>query len=188
MRLNDLLPKTYEYRGDEIEIDLTFDNILDIFDVLKSKDLFEVEMAELSMILLFGADRILPEDYPAVFNDVFETYLKTDEEEIIEYDLAGNPMPSDKIDKEGVIDLEQDAEYLFASFMQAYKINLYEAQGSLHWLEFKALLNGLPEDTIIKQIIHIRTWEPSKDDPQEYKEKMKKLQSYYRIKDKEEVD
>ena len=111
-----------------------------------------------------------------------------DEEEIIEYDLAGNPMPSDKIDKEGVIDLEQDAEYLFASFMQAYKINLYEAQGELHWLEFKALLNGLPEDTIIKQIIHIRTWEPGKDEPQEYKEKMKKLQSYYRIKDKEEVD
>ena len=84
MRLNDLLPKTYEYRGDEIEIDLTFDNILDIFDVLKSKDLFEIEMAELSMILLFGADRILPEDYPADFNDVFETYLKTEEEEIIE--------------------------------------------------------------------------------------------------------
>lgn len=188
MRLNDLLPKTYEYRGDEIEIDLTFDNILDVFDILKSKDLFEIEMAELSMILLFGADRILPEDYPAVFNDVFETYLKTDEEEIIEYDLAGNPMPTDKIDKEGVIDLEQDAEYLFASFMQAYKINLYEAQGELHWLEFKALLNGLPEDTIIKQIIHIRTWEPGKDEPQEYKEKMKKLQSYYRIKNKEEVD
>ena len=55
LRLNDLLPKTYEYRGDEIEIDLTFDNILDIFDFWGKSKGFIHEMAD--MILFGGSYR-----------------------------------------------------------------------------------------------------------------------------------
>lgn len=179
MRLNDLLPATYEYNEEEIEIDLSFDNILDIFDVLKMIELSEYHRAELCLTLLFGEDIIEDGDIINVWNEVFELYLDSTKEEMIKYDLAGNPMPTKK--EEPLIDLSQDAEFLYASFVQAYGINLIKEQGKLHWYEFKALLNGLPEDTIIKQIIHIRSYEPGEHDSGEYKKQMKDLQDFYRL-------
>ena len=179
MRLNDLLPQTYNYNEEEIEIDLSFDNILDIFDVLKMFELSEYHRAELCLTLLFGEDIIEDIDIINVWNEVFELYLDSTKEEMINYDLAGNPMPAKK--GEPLIDLDQDAEYLYSSFIQAYGINLIQEQGKLHWYEFKALLNGLPENTIIKQIIHIRSYEPEEHDSKEYKKQMQDLQDFYRL-------
>lgn len=179
MRLNDLLPNTFTYCGEEVLIDLSFDNVLDVFDVLGMKELPELYRAELCLVLLFGEDVINSEDTIKIYNEVFDLFLGTDSNNRIKYDLAGNPMPTKK--EEPLIDLSQDAEFLYASFVQAYGINLIKEQGKLHWYEFKALLNGLPEDTIIKQIIHIRSYEPSKHDSEEYKKQMKDLQDFYRL-------
>ena len=179
MRLNDLLPQTYKYNEEEIEIDLSFDNILDIFDVLKMVELSEYHRAELCLTLLFGEDVIEDVDIIDVWNEVYELYLDSTQEELVKYDLAGNPMPTKKV--EPLIDIDQDAEYLYSSFIQAYGINLIKEQGRLHWFEFKALLNGLPENTIIKQIIHIRSYEPGEHDSAEYKKQMQDLQDFYRL-------
>ena len=179
MRLNDLLPKTYEYKELEIEIDLTFDNVLDLFDVLKMIELSEFHRAELCLVLLFGDGVIEPEDAIEVWNDIFDRFLDSTKGVVVRYDLAGNKMPTKT--SEPLIDLDQDAEYLYSSFIQAYGINLIQEQGKLHWFEFKALLNGLPENTIIKQIIHIRSYEPGEHDSTEYKEQMQGLQDFYRL-------
>ena len=182
MRLNDLLPEAYEYKDEEIPIDLSFDNVLDIFDAIKLVELFEFDRADIGITLLFGENVIELEDIVVVWNDIFDIYINPKEKEVVKYDIAGNPMPSKKTDSdEPAIDLEQDAEYIYASFMQTYKIDLMEQQGKMHWWKFKALLNGLPEDTLIKQIIHIRTYEPSKHDSDEYKEQMRDLQDFYRL-------
>ena len=140
MRLNDLLPKTYEYRDLEIEIDLTFDNVLDLFDVIGLKELSEFHRAELCLVLLFGDGVIEPEDTVEVWNDVFDRFLDSTKEEVVQYDIAGNKMPTKA--SEPLIDLDQDAEFLYSSFIQAYGINLIQVQGKLHWYEFKALLTG----------------------------------------------
>jgi len=55
-----------------------------------------------------------------------------------------------------VLDFEKDGDYIYASFMQAYKIDLIEEQGRLPWKKFLYLFNGLPADTKIKQIMRIR--------------------------------
>ena len=179
MRLNDLLPKTYKYKGQEIEIDLTFDNVLDLFDVIGMEELSEFHRAKLCLVLLFEDDVIEPEDTIEVWNDIFDRFLVSTKEEVVRYDIAGNEMPTKK--EEPLIDLDQDAEYLYSSFIQAYGIDLIQEQGKLHWLKFKALLNGLPENRIIKQIIHIRSYEPGEHDSKEYKKKMKELQDFYRL-------
>ena len=184
MRLNDLLPDTFTYNDEEISIDLAFDNILDVFDILKMKELPEFNRAELSLVLLFGEDVIDFEDTIEVYNQVFDLFLNTkDDHKPVRYDIAGNPMPEKEDDKGDVplIDLSQDAEFLYASFIQAYGINLIKEQGKLHWYEFKALLNGLPEDTIIKQIIHIRSYKSGEHDSKEYKKQMEDLQDFYRL-------
>lgn len=179
MRLNDLLVTTYEYKGNEIPIDLSFDNVLDVLDVMSTEGLYEFQLAEMCLILLFGEDVIDMEDYFIVWNDVHDQFLNPEKDEYIEYDLKGNPMPKKKEKK--LIDLDKDAEYIYASFVQTYGIDLFEQQTKMHWFKFKSLLNGLPENTIMKQIMQIRRWEPSKGESEEYKKAMREMQEIYSL-------
>jgi len=52
-------------------------------------------------------------------------------------------------------DFRIDAGRIFASFMQAYHIDL--TKESFHWWIFLELFRALPEETIIRKIIDIRT-------------------------------
>lgn len=62
--------------------------------------------------------------------------------------IRKNPMPA--------LDFEEDGDYIYASFMQDYHIDLIEEQGRLPWKKFLYLFNGLSADTKIKQVMHIR--------------------------------
>lgn len=191
MRLNDRLLSAYEYKGIEYPIDLTFDNVLDIFDVLADEDLDDYDKAETSLLYLFDGEHldpematIAPEDAVDVWNDIFENYVSVTDKEVADYDLQGNPMPKKEMKK--LINIEKDAEFIFSSFQQAYRINLFEEQGRMHWHEFQALLNGLPENTIFKRIIQIRAWEPSKHESKEYRKSMSELQEIYSLEEEQE--
>ncbi len=181
MRLNDPLVTSFVYDDKEYTIDLAFDNVLDVFDVLSDDILRDYEKAEISLELLLGEQDYEPSI--GLWNYVYQNFIEIKNKQPVQYDLKGNPMPVQDEDSERVIDLEQDAEYIYASFRQAYGMNLYEQQGKLHWHEFKALLNGLPSDTIMQRIIQIRMWKPSKHESNEYKENMRKLQKIYALDD-----
>lgn len=185
MRLNDNLIASFEYRGKEYSIDLSFDNVLDVFDALADKELRDIEKIDICLELLL--DESVEEDIVELWNYIYDEFIMIKVNKPIEYDLKGNPMPTMEEDEEGsFIDLEQDAEYIYTSFIQAYNINLYKEHGKLHWHEFKALLNGLPSNTIMQRIIQIRMWKPSKHEPAEYKESMKKLQKIYTLEELEQ--
>lgn len=51
-------------------------------------------------------------------------------------------------------DFEQDADLIRAAFMQEYGVNLWRDR--LHWLEFSALLAGLPEGSRYSDVLGIR--------------------------------
>lgn len=53
-------------------------------------------------------------------------------------------------------DFERDANLIYAGFYAAYGINLCTIE-FLHWWEFMALLEGLPESTQMSQVMHYRT-------------------------------
>ena len=55
--------------------------------------------------------------------------------------------------------MKHDGAYIFASFMQAYRIDLIEEIGKLHWKKFNALIVGLPEGTKFVEVIKIRSYE-----------------------------
>lgn len=178
MRLNDPLVTSFIHEGKEYKIDLAFDTVLDVFDVLSDGELREYEKADICLRLMLGDCDATVE----LWNYVYEQFIKVERRQAIEYDLKGNPMPVSEDDgDEQFIDLEQDAEYIFASFRQAYGMNLYEQQGKLHWHEFQALLNGLPSNTIMQRIIQIRMWKPSKGESSEYRETMRKLKRAYAL-------
>ena len=179
MRLNDPLVTEFEFDGETYAIDLAFDNVLDAFDVLADEDLRDYERAQVCLSLLIDKP-CSREMVIGLWNHIYDYFIHTKEKQSIEFDRKGNPLPVQKEHKQ-VIDFEKDTDYIFASFQQAYNINLYKEQGKLHWYEFKALLNGLPSDTMMQRIIQIRLWEPSKGDSEETKQAMRELQRTYAL-------
>lgn len=180
MKLNDPLITSIEFENKKYNIDLSFDNVLDVFEVLSDDTFRKLEKAKIALELLL--DESVEENVIELWSYIYHNLIKTEDKQSIQYDLKGNPMPTTEEDEDvKFIDLEQDAGYIYASFIQAYNINLYKEHGKLHWYEFKSLLNGLPSDTIMQRIIQIRMWKPSKHESSEYKESMRKLQKIYEL-------
>lgn len=60
-----------------------------------------------------------------------------------------------------IIDFALDSPYIYASFMQAYHIDLLET--NMHWYKFNALFLGLPNDTKICEIMQARAYKKCED-------------------------
>ncbi|HEQ1429385.1 TPA: bacteriophage Gp15 family protein [Streptococcus pyogenes] len=190
MKLNDPLVESFEFRGEICPIDLSFNKVLDVFDVIDDDFLNEAEKCFLCLDILL--DRT---DLPFTYAVDLWVYIKTnfidaERPEKPQLDIKGNPMPvvKEKEDNKKVIDLSLDAEFIYASFRQAYQINLLKEQNRLSWIEFKALLNALPDDTVMQRIIAIRQWEDDGEGSKKYRDNMRKLKAKYSLDDGEEED
>jgi len=81
--------------------------------------------------------------------------------------------------KEEIYNFTYDEPKIYASFMQQYGRNIREED--IHWWDFKALFDGLNEDTEMKKVISIRATDLSKIKDKEQKEYYKKLKRAYKI-------
>ncbi|HHL9871610.1 TPA: bacteriophage Gp15 family protein [Streptococcus pyogenes] len=190
MKLNDPLVESFEFRGEIYSINLSFNKVLDVFDIIDDDFLNEAEKCFLCLDILL--DRT---DLPFTYAVDLWVYIKTnfidvERPEKPQLDIKGNPMPvvKEKEDNKKVIDLSLDAEFIYASFRQAYQINLLKEQNRLSWIEFKALLNALPDDTVMQRIIAIRQWEDDGEGSKKYRDNMRKLKAKYSLDDGEEED
>lgn len=172
----------------EFPLNLSFDNVLRLFEMWRDEDVPEFVKPHFGIRILTGEtlEDFTVEEMSEVFNEVFEEHisLSTVEDNHVEYDLAGNPMKttaSNGKQEQAPYDIRYDGDYIYASFLQAYGIDLFDVQGELHWRKFNALLSGLPEGTKLMEVIKIRKWKPQKGDSSEYKEEMRRLQKDYAL-------
>nr|DAO20691.1 MAG TPA: hypothetical protein [Caudoviricetes sp.] len=173
---------------EEFPLNLSFDNILRLFEMWRDEDVPEFVKPHFGIRILTGEtlDDFTVEEMSEIFNEVFEEHISLSEVEDnhVEYDLAGNPMKttaSNGKQEQAPYDIRYDGDYIYASFLQAYGIDLFDVQGKLHWKKFNALLSGLPEGTKFMEVIKIRKWKPQKGDSAEYKEEMRRLQKDYAL-------
>lgn len=173
---------------EEFPLNLSFDNVLRLFEMWRDEDVPEFVKPHFGIRILTGEtlEDFTVEEMSGVFNEVFEEHisLSTVEDNHVEYDLAGNPMKttvSNSGQEKAPYDIRFDGDYIYASFLQAYGIDLFDVQGKLHWKKFNALLSGLPEGTKFMEVIKIRKWKPQKGDSAEYKEEMRRLQKDYAL-------
>lgn len=61
-----------------------------------------------------------------------------------------------------IYDFEQDADYIYAAFMEQYKIDLADID-YLHWWKFKSLFYGLNKDIQLSKIMFYRSIELTDD-------------------------
>lgn len=82
-----------------------------------------------------------------------------------------------------LMDFEADSDYIYASFKQAYGMDLIKERGKLSWKNFCELLDGLPEKTKLKEVMRIRAMdipEPTKYNQKE-RQSIMELKAYYAL-------
>jgi len=77
-------------------------------------------------------------------------------------------------------DYEQDANLIYAAFYAVYGISLTTVE-FLHWWEFLALFEGLPENTLIKRVMYWRTVNMS-ELPKEERKHVRKMRRLFALK------
>ncbi|EPU1811100.1 bacteriophage Gp15 family protein [Listeria monocytogenes] len=190
----------YEYEGKEYKLDLAFDNVLRVIELTEDNSLSDVFRANLAIDVLFVDDMPWPrsneedeyaniEEKSLVLIDIFTNYIVKENDDGLLYDIDGNKMPSgtnnnDDAEEIASYSLTQDADYIYASFLQDYNIDLLDSRGKMHWYKFRALLESLRDDTTIKTIIGIRQAElPSGKGTEKERNELIKLKNRYKLKD-----
>ena len=179
--------------GDDVyPLNIAFNKVLKVMELINDDEFEDIYKPYLAIQIFTDVDfteALTPEQATAIFKLIFEEHIRIipakDSSPVL--DLAGNPIKS-KIrsrsqseDGERLFSLKYDAEYIYSSFMQAYGLDLIDAQNTLHWKKFNALLNGLPSDTKFAEVLKIRSYKPQKGDSKKYKESMKQLKKEYAL-------
>jgi len=80
------------------------------------------------------------------------------------------------------LDYEKDSKYIFADFFSIYGIRLTDSAVKLHWWEFSAMLECLPEKCRICKIMYYRTAD-TRGMGKEQKKFIQKMKELYKLED-----
>jgi hypothetical protein len=175
----------FEIKGQVFQVDMSYDNILLLFEMFDDVELLEYEK-------IFIALQLLVDDYKNLLSvidpqeeayDLFKYVLR----EFLEIDLESR---QDEESEESapnvkIYDYQRDAELIYASFFAVYRIDLDDVKGKMHWKKFQALLHHLDDNSPFKQVIGYRTMKvPSeKDSSAEYRQHVMKMKRMYSLED-----
>lgn len=156
-------------------INPAFDIVLEVQKLYKEDTLTEFEKIDQALKMLvrnkWNLRLLNPEEKQKLLSVITQKYVEVEKRP----QIKKSPFP--------VLDFEKDGDYIYASFMQAYRIDLIEEQGRLPWKKFLYLFNGLPADTKIKQIMRIRQMPVPEYNGKNSKEiqEINEMKSYYAL-------
>lgn len=152
-------------------INAAFDIVLDVQRLYREElpDMVKLNQA-LKMFGIGKPEKIDLQTRADLLNDIYKNCINTKQRPPVKQQLP-------------VFDFEEDAEYIYASFMLDYGIDLIDAQGQLHWKKFIALFQGLSEQTKIREVMKIRSMEVPRYDGHNQKQiqEIQELKSYYAL-------
>jgi hypothetical protein len=172
--LIDELPKKVEIEGEECEINTDYRNVLLYFRALKDEELEESDKLEIAIKLFF---KTAPKNIEEAINYINEEYIVCSESQVSM--RRRNKIKRSAEKEKLVFDFEQDGILIYVSFMQEYGIDLRKEK--MHWYVFKALFDGLGEETALRRVIEFRRMKP-KDMPRERRIELLELQRELSIK------
>ena len=134
MKLQDRLPDGVTVDGRFYRLDFDFRNVLRMMGELTREDVMPEAREYNALRCLTRRPRNVSKVLAAVRELLFEKPPKRDAPR--------------------VTDFVQDAGMIRAAFRQAYGIDLYRDR--LHWIEFRELLNAIPEGSRYSEVVGIR--------------------------------
>jgi hypothetical protein len=152
----------FEYKGDTYHVDMMFDNILLLFEMFDDESLLDISKIDLALEMLIDEYEAIEfetiDDMVELFQYVMKTFLEIDLSEQ-EQDNKNDQkdMQQEVETKKKFMDYSKDADIIYASFISAYNIDLFEQHGKMHWKKFRALVSHLDDNSKLKQVIGYRT-------------------------------
>lgn len=160
----------------EIKVSLFFDDVLRAIELYQDKLISDYEKWDI-LAEIFAADY---EDYEHMSPFEKITFVQAVLKKFLS-DKEGNAEGAERQEKH--YDILQDAEFIYASFLFDYNMDLAEQQGRLHWRKFIALLNGLSEKTKFREVVSIRSQKITRDMSKEQAANLRRLQQIYKLKE-----
>lgn len=161
------------YRRKKYRINCSYDIVLSVRRLFKDRRITEKDKCVIALNLFCKEHkwRFLPGKY------------RTELLNLIVKEMVQLPYRPARQTGIKVIDFDLDSDYIYASFLQAYGMDLIEEIGRLHWKSFMALFSGLPEGTKMKEVMKIRSAELPSPTKYNYKERINlmELKSYYAL-------
>lgn len=178
LSLTNNLNNEFWYDGKKYPINLSFDNVIRFYELLDDEHFKDSEKVSVAFEMFFGFKTKDPDFAVAAFQQI-NHYISSspygNDVDKSSTDMSGN---TDYVQK--YYSFKQDAEAIYASFLEQYGIDLIKEQGVMHWDEFKALFAGLGPKTYFKRIVDIRTRDTSNLQGQELTDVLE-AQSYYEL-------
>lgn len=172
-----------DFAGEWLAVDLSFDVVLNVLGLLADGELEFGRKVEEVLALLVPDFAF----WDCKLIDQCELFLLLVERFIV-------PTLEDKAESSGgqtkkAMDFDKDAGLIYASFYQAYGIDLFDMQGKLHWVKFQELLKHLPGETAFKEVVNYRLMAvPStKEASRDYIDHVKKMKALYSLESDQEL-
>lgn len=180
LSLTDNSQDEIKHNGHVYVPNLCFDNVLQFYKLMDDDDVSQSDKVLFAFESFYGREAL-----EQIINDEDVDFLVEAVQIVTEYINEGSYGQGGTGNGNNTPDRSfsyiQDAEMIYAGFMQQYGIDLVEQQGKMHWDKFKALLHGLTDKTLFKQIIQIRETETSGIEDQKELQHVQELQSYYAL-------
>lgn len=172
--LTDQIGTVLRYRNRNYNVCCSFDVVLEVQRMYKDDRLTDMDKVNQALSMLTTNKvkvwALHPEQKVELLNQVIREHIE----------LPKRPQSGRQTK---TVDFALDGDFIYASFMQAYDIDLMEHQGKLHWKKFIALFQGLPDGTKIKEVMRIRGMDvpaPTKYNSKEL-QNITELKSYYAL-------
>ena len=135
MKLQEALPEGVEIGGRFYRLDFDFRNVLRMMEIMQRDDLIPEAREYKALRCLTKHPRNVHRVMLAVRALLFEEKPAEDEKKVTSF--------------------EQDAGLIRSAFRQCYGIDLFRDR--LHWLEFRELLQNIPDGSRYSEVLGIRT-------------------------------
>lgn len=173
--LTEEMDDVVEYGGYKFLINPAFDIVLEIQNLYKEEELTDMDKLNQALRMLVAKkqrwlEQMSPMEKSELLNLIFKQCVNTRKRPPIR-----QKAPS--------LDFEEDGEYIYASFMLDYGIDLLKEQGQLPWKKFIVLFQGLSENAKIREVMRIRTMELPRYNGHNQKQiqELQELKSYYAL-------
>ncbi len=182
MQTNLLLENAFPEEVNGVKIYADFRNMVRFSCALNDENLKPHEQIAIGIMQLFSN---VPQSVPL---------LKKRSEELMWFFLgpkrcctqkqAGNNFKSQKQSQSRAYDFNSDAPLIYSSFLQAYNIRLSKVS-FMHWWEFLILLEHLPQNTPMAQLMALRTMDTSDIEDKKARAKLENIRRTFLLSYKE---
>lgn len=167
--LTDGLPVYLDVCGSKKRIYTDFREFIEMDRVIREGT---EEQASLFILSLF-CDEVKPDECISAFDALFKFMYPDEKYSDSGKGQAGGGKP--------VFSFDDDAPFILSDFRRYYGIDLIHIP-YLHWYEFTALLEGLPDESSVKTRIAYRSINLAEIKDKEERKRIRKIKNYLRIK------